>query len=351
MISHKIGKIKIDSNHPYLSNEMFQLWENAQVTGTETGWQPIFWHQEDRFSYGYIKTHSYGEYIFDWAWADLFQRCGVPYYPKLVQCLPVTPISAPKFIHPNAYFFEEIYNTYIQGDFSSHHILFSNASEEAYFLQKKYFKQTTLQYHFKNEYTDYENFLGHLKSRRRKNILKERRIVKSYPLTIQRIPSHQLSTDQKIEIYHLYLSTILKKYSQAYLTEKFFKDLNQGFFYLAYKGHQLIAMSCFFEDSDRLYGRYWGIRSDYEREFRYLHFEMCFYLPIEYTINQKLKFFEAGAQGEQKLLRGFTPVEISSLHHIKHPQLSPVIERYISEQNIAYAKEIERLKDFLPFSK
>ena len=326
---------------------MFNLWENSRVTDIQSGWQPVYFFDQKSFAYAYIKTHSYGEYIFDWAWADLFQRYQIPYYPKLVQALPVTPISAPKFINPSEKLYQEIYDFYQREALSSHHILFTD--RVPYFIDRDYFYQKTMQFHFINRFDSYDDFLEKLKSRKRKNIQKERKEVSRYPVEIKKISATQLSQEQKEEVFQLYLSTILKKYSQAYLTQDFFINLNQGFYYLAYFEDQIIAMSLFFEGEKVLYGRYWGIHPRYEAQFKFLHFEMCYYLGIEHTINQKYLRFEAGAQGEQKLFRGFTPVEIGSLHHIKQPQFREAIKNHIEGQNQAYEREIQSLKSYLPF--
>ena len=331
-VYHQIPQINLDSEHPYIAYDMFKLWEKSKVTSLESGWEPLYFVEGDSFSYAYKKYHSNGEFIFDWAWADLYHRYQIPYYPKLLQALPVTPISAPRFINPADGFIENLIQYYLDNDFSSHHILFT--PENPHFSQQGYFYQKTLQFHFENQYTTYDDYLSALKARKRKNILKERKTVKNYPIQIIKKESSQLSLKERKEVFLLYLSTILKKYSQAYLNENFFLNLESGFYYLAYQEDRLIAMSLFFEGGKKLYGRYWGIRQEYEQQYSYLHFEMCYYLAIEYVIENKYSIFEAGAQGEQKLLRGFTPVEIGSLHHIKQPQFRVAIESHVKNQNL-----------------
>ncbi|MAZ49522.1 MAG: hypothetical protein CME65_13260 [Halobacteriovoraceae bacterium] len=348
-VYHQIPEIKLESQHPYISYNMFKLWEKTNVTSIESGWEPLYFVENDSFSYAYKKSHSYGEFIFDWAWADLYHRYQIPYYPKLLHALPVTPISAPKIINPSDAFIKSLIKYYLDNDFSGHHILFTH--EDSRFIQQGYFYQKTLQFHFINRFETYEDYLSALKARKRKNILKERKIVEYYPIKIIKKESSQISLSERKEIYLLYLSTIMKKYSQAYLTENFFLSLESGFYYLAYQNQELIAMSLFFEGEKKLYGRYWGIRPEFENQYSYLHFEMCYYLAIEYVIENRYLVFEAGAQGEQKLLRGFTPVEIGSLHHIKQPQFRVAIENHVKNQNLLIEKEIETLKSYLPYKK
>lgn len=343
--------MKLTHPHPFLDQKMFALLERSGVTSVDSGWIPVYFHHQDSFSFAYHKHHSFGEFIFDWAWADLYQRFGQRYYPKLVQALAVTPISAPKFINPNHDIYQLVYDYYQQGDFSSHHVLFSEEQDKKWFLEKNYFYQKTLQFHFINKFDSFESFLAELKMRKRKNVCKERKAVQTYSVTIERKPYKELTFDQKLQVYQLYLSTIHKKYSQAYLTQAFFEQLDAGFLFLAYQAGEIIAMSLFFEDETTLYGRYWGIHPQFEQVYPFLHFELCYYRGIEYTIEKKLKKFEAGAQGEQKLLRGFTPVEIGSLHHVKNPQFHQAIGDFVKRQNEAYTDEIERLKNYLPFKR
>lgn len=344
-----IPDLNIDSDHPYLTTSMFKHWETSGVTKLENGWEPVYFQENDSFSYAYKKAHSYGEYIFDWAWADLFHRFGVPYYPKLLHALPVTPITAPKFINASEDFLQNIVDYYQKEDFSSHHILFCD--EMPFFGDRGYLYQKTLQFHFINNFETFDDFLASLKARKRKNILKERKTIDAYPIEIKKVQANNLDHRERKQIYSLYLTTIMKKYSQAYLTEDFFLKLERGFYFLAFENERLIAMSLFFEGGQKLYGRYWGIDSISEQKYPFLHFEMCYYLGIEHTILKKYQVFEAGAQGEQKLLRGFTPVEIGSLHHIKHPQFRQAIESHLIQQNLAYEQEIENLKEYLPFKK
>lgn len=330
--------------------------ESSKVVGDNTGWQPLYFIDEQNFSYSYIKSHSYGEYIFDWAWADLYQRCGINYYPKLIHALPFTPVNAQKIYSDNK---EEhintIYDFYLSQEvLTSDHWLFISDNEKEYFDNSRYFHQKTLQYHFKNNYESFDDYLAAMKMRKRKSIKKERTTVTNYKLDIRKKNISNISDSELKEIYSLYLTTIDKKYSMAYLNHDFFISLKnfmekEVFFFLAYQEEKLIAMSMFIQSNDTLYGRYWGINPGYEKRYSHLHFEMCYYLGIEYCINHKISLFEAGAQGEQKLLRGFGPVIINSFHHIKNKQLATVIENHVENMNKKTVYEQNKLREYLPF--
>ena len=330
--------------------------ESSNIVGGNTGWQPLYFLSEDDFSWSYIKSHSYGEYIFDWAWADLYQRFGMNYYPKLIHALPFTPVNAQKIYsahkknHINAVF--DFYMT--QEVLTSDHWLFIKEEEVHSFEDSEYFLQKTLQYHFKNNYESFDDYLNTMKMRKRKNIKRERNTVDNYGITISKKDISEISDDELKEIYALYLTTIDKKHSMAYLNQTFFLNLknymkDEVFFFLAHGNERLMAMSMFIKSTDTLYGRYWGIDPVFEKTYSYLHFEMCYYLGIEYCIKHKIPLFEAGAQGEQKLLRGFEPVIINSFHHIKNQQLAKVIQNHIEIMNKKIIEEQQRLREFLPF--
>jgi predicted N-acyltransferase len=185
-------------------------------------------------------------------------------------------------------------------------------------------------------------------------IKKERKKVEDYGLKILQKYGSELTSKDILRVYHLYLSTIDKKYSHPYLNETFFQlacDVLQEniLFFLAYDEEEIMAMSMFYVGDDTLYGRYWGICPTKAKSYSYLHFEMCYYLGMQYCFEQGLSLFEAGAQGEQKLLRGFSPQVIYSAHQLKHQQLHTEIKRYISENNELIDREIEQLKSYLPF--
>ncbi len=346
----------LKSNNPFADGRFLQLLQKTNNLGDETGWLPFHFKIEDTHTAGFIKTHSYGEFIFDWAWADLYSRVGMNYYPKLIHMVPFTPVNSPTVIGENK---EELLlgvrDFYIsQTPLSSHHLLFNTTEENKILESLGYFRQETTQYHWKNRWQDFDDFLSSLKSRKRKQMKKERKTVADYPVQIRRVLFKDLREEEKVLLYELYLSTITKKHSHAYLNSRFFIKLSEflpedGFVLFADYEGSTIAMSLFLYSSEALYGRYWGILPEFHDMFPNLHFEMCFYLGMEFCFENKIPLFEAGAQGEQKLLRGFEPTTILSAHHIRHPKLSEIIENHVHEQNKAMEKQREALREHLPF--
>ncbi len=336
--------------HPLASFQFLKLLEDSKSVDSQCGWSPIVFTQDDSLSCAYIKMHSYGEYIFDWAWADLYKRVGVNYYPKLLHAIPFTPVNSPKVFSPTKEFLENIREFYLQDNsLSSHHYLFTTKELGEHLSALGYFKKETLQFHFENQFSSFEDFLSSLKARKRKKVKKERRKVQDLDVSIERVELKDLTQDQCLEVYELYLTTIDKKYSHPYLNQDFFKGLNKltnGFVFFAKNidGHN-IAMSLFFYSENVLYGRYWGTKEKNDL----LHFEMCYYLGIEFCIKNNIPLFEAGAQGEQKLLRGFKPVIIESWHHIRQPELRKIIEDHTRIENINIKRQIENLSLYLPY--
>ena len=354
------GKI-ISSSHPLSQYKVLKSFEESGSACSNTGWSPIYFNMGDLYSFSYIKSHSYGEYIFDWAWADLYQRLGLDYYPKLIHAIPFTPVNSDKVIYKNENsdpfdLLKEIKDFYLSNNLSSHHYLFVEKELHEPLEKLGYFKKKSLQYHMQVKFKDYDEYIGSLKARKRKQIKKERTIVEkflkdnSYEVLFKR--AIDLNKSELSKIYELYLTTIDKKFSHPYLTKEFFLNLDkfdECFLFLMKKGDDIDAMALFFESDDTLYGRYWGIKKEVAKRCSYLHFELCYYLGIEYAIDTHKSLFEAGAQGEHKLLRGFTPVEIISYHHIKAHELGEIIKEHTERQNIQIENDIAYLKEHLPF--
>ncbi|EQC48000.1 peptidogalycan biosysnthesis protein [Bacteriovorax sp. Seq25_V] len=351
-VSDKIDDKKFDCKRFPLN--LLHLLQNSSCTIPETGWQPIYFSNEKSILPSFIKGHSYGDYIFDWAWADLYNRLGMDYYPKMVHSLPFTPINAPKFpLGIDIELLEASIAFYTTQSINSHHFLFIDRQLAALLESYGYKTQKTIQYHFYNMYKSFEDYLNNLKARKRKQIKKEIKAIDKYNIDFELISGSNLSKELANDCYQLYLSTISKKRAIPYLKEDFFlglKDsLGDNFLVLfAKKDNKNIAMSTFFKTDKTLYGRYWGIDANIQ-DIPLLHFYMCYYFGIEYTIKHKLELFEAGAQGEQKLIRGFTPVEILSSHHLKEDRAREIIFNHIDQQNEEVLSSIEELKNYLPY--
>lgn len=349
-------KEPLPSHNPFADGRFVQLLEETQNLGNQTGWLPFHFKLDETHTAGFVKTHSYGEFIFDWAWADLYNRVGMNYYPKLIHMIPYTPVNSPTVIgKKKVEILNAVKDFYLsQTPLSSHHLLFNTEEENQILESLGYFSQETTQYHWINRWRDFDDFLSSLKSRKRKQFRKERKTVSEYPVSLRRVSFKDLTQEEENLLFELYLSTITKKHSHAYLNGAFFKGLsnkfaNDGFVVFADYQQTTIAMSLFFYSKDALYGRYWGILPEFEEMFSNLHFELCFYQGMDFCFENCIPLFEAGAQGEQKLLRGFEPVKILSAHHIRHDQLGEIIKEHVKVQNTQMERQREALRKHLPY--
>lgn len=323
-------------------------------TSVETGWQSQSFEIHEASLLTFIKSHSYGEYIFDWGWAEAYERSGIPYYPKLTSMVPFTPVTTKHFLM-NSYddskadlllkkhdaFFNE-------HALSSAHFLFLEHEELNVFMANDYMLRESIQYHFFNDgYQDFEDFLKHLKTKKAKNIRSERQFEN---IEIAQYTGNDLGPQHAYRMYQFYISTILNKNSFDYLNEAFFKSIfetmKENILYVeASREGVPVAASLFLFDSEKIYGRYWGSNQYIEN----LHFELCYYQGIDFCLKHKLKVFEAGAQGEHKIARGFRPIRTYSAHKIKHPAFKTAIDEFILREKKQVEASIAKLSDYLPF--
>lgn len=358
MILTSLKGLLFPSAHPLCGGEFHELLEVTETASIDSGWQPVHMANSKAALPGYLKFHSYGEYIFDWAWANFYHQHGLNYYPKLIHALPFTPVNAPKVLGDQTQFADlakESYALYLShAQISGEHYLFTSPDENRVLQTMGFELMQTLQFHWSNTYQSFQHFLETLTPNKRRMIQKERKKVANYPLVIRELSGADLAQELMQEVYQLYLTTIEKKDSQAYLNLAFFEQLaaflpQKTLILAAYEERRLIAMSLFFISDHALYGRYWGISPEVEEKYRLLHFELCYYRGMEICIERGIPLFEAGAQGEQKLWRGFSPVTITSAHHIKDPRMFTPIKHYIQEQNLKNAELIKSYKELLPY--
>lgn len=346
-------KLRPQSN-PFLSYDFFVSLELSGSIGREAGWIPLIIKQPDGIFFSFIKTHSYGEYIFDWEWARAFQAYQLPYYPKLTSMLPFTPVTTSHFIMPElsqeiaAGLLNSYHQIYEGNELSSSHVLFLNKTEIPFFESQGYIIRESMQYHFINEgYHTFEDYLSAMKGKKAKNIRKER----LFPdLEIKQFTGDALNRDHARSMYAFYLSTIDLKNSQAYLKESFFtmifERMRSNLLYVeATLNGAPVAGTLFFYDSETIYGRYWGAFQDIQN----LHFELCYYQGIDFCLKHNLKLFEAGAQGEHKITRGFKPVKTFSAHKIKNKRFEAAIAQFIEEEKSYIEEAIQNLSKQLPF--
>ena len=343
-------------SNPFLKYEFFNALQVSGCIGPEAGWLPIvhLTQNQDAALYTFAKNHSYGEYIFDWGWADAFHKHGIIYYPKFTSMVPFTPATSAHFLMPE---FDEMKAQelltqhealYLKEAVSSSHFLFLTPEEIPFFEQHGYMIRESMQYHFFNEgYENFDHFLTHLKGRKAKQIRSEREHA---GLTITSYSKETLTTDHALRMYQFYISTIENKNSQDYLNQAFFvhifERLKNNILYVEASNQEAaVAGALFFYDEEKLYGRYWGAKDFYEK----LHFELCYYQGIDFCLKHKLKMFEAGAQGQHKIARGFRPVRTFSAHKIKHPAFKSAIENFIRQEKHQIAEALISYSESLPF--
>lgn len=355
-----------DPDQPFMRYAFLKALELSECVCAKTGWEPYHfsvWTKGGRllaFSPVYKKRHSYGEYVFDWAWADAYARHGYNYYPKLLASIPFTPsVSARILFDATAIKWAELESLYSQTiekhcldhDFSSAHILFpdENHSEHA---SELWGHRKGVQYHWFNKgYQNFEDFLDCLSSRKRKNIRKERRQLSDQGVHYQWIEANALSEGQFEDFVACYQSTYHVRGQAPYLNRVFFERLfrsmpeNCLLLFAFDADERVIASALFIKGESSLYGRYWGAL----KGIPLLHFEVCYYAGIEYCIEHGLKRFDAGAQGEHKLLRGFEPVTTHSLHYIQHPEFRGAIDRFLDEEREHIEQFNEDAKRWLPY--
>ncbi len=355
-IDEKVWNKLLPDHNPFLKREFFLALEESGSIGKEAGWIPLFFLSDDQKSliYGFIKSHSYGEYIFDWEWARAYQQNGLQYYPKISSMLPFTPVNTTPFImsifDPEAAksLLNEFELIYESNNLSSVHFLFIKPDLKEFFKEQGYFIRESMQYHFFNQdFMSFDDYLNTLKTKKAKNVRLER---SHSELIIQKITGKNLNSIHAKQLYEFYLSTIDHKQGIDYLKEEFFikifETMKDNVLYVeARKDNRPVAGSLFFYDQIKLYGRYWGSNLMIEN----LHFELCYYQGIDFCIERGLKVFEAGAQGEHKIARGFRPTRIYSAHKIKNANFSQAIGRYIEEEKTILAADIEQLSSQLPF--
>lgn len=348
---------------PFSSPLFHKLFEQAKTIGPQSGWIPAhFAAVEDDELMGilpaYIKTNSFGEFIFDWAWADFYQRNGLPYYPKLLAAVPFSPVNAKKIFAKNDQAKAALISAFSQfcskhQEVSSSHMLFTSDEENKLLSKENFIIRKSIQYHLEVNFPSFEGYLQALKARKRKQVKKERRAVQESSVKIE-IFENDFSQELMDQVHSLYLCTIDKKFSQAYLNKSFFNLLAKNWsdslvIITAKMGQETVAMSLFLKSEKALYGRYWGAKPGIN--IPHLHFELSYYQGIEYCIKNKIPLFEAGAQGEQKILRGFTPVVISSGHKLALGPLHHAIDQHVAMENKQVEEEIDHLNQFLPYKK
>lgn len=352
-------------DYPFLRHEFLAALEASGSVSSTRGWQPQHVLVEDAGQLIavlplYLKTHSWGEYVFDHAWADAYSRHGVAYYPKLVSAIPFTPASGSRlaFKHAEPATIVNLVNAALQDKAhalgaSGWHCLFPATEEvEHWRACNDIALRLGCQYHWLNRnYQHFDDFLAEMNAKKRYSLKKERERVSAAGIRLERLSGSQITGEHWQRFYRFYQSTYLKHSGHGgYLTPAFFDAVHdtlrdQMMLVLAYEGDKAIAGSLNFFSSDTLYGRYWGASKDVDC----LHFEACYYQGIEFCIERGLQRFDPGAQGEHKIPRGFRPTLTYSCHWIKHPGFRAAIHDFLREEAMEVTRYQAEAAKALPF--
>lgn len=337
----------LPGNNPFMRHEFLNGLELCGCVSKHNGWEPahIAAYQSGILLGAmpcYIKSHSYGEYIFDWSWADAHHRHGLDYYPKLSNAVPFTPATGERWLISEqadseavtAALMNQVKELLKDRELSSFHSLFLTAEQIDSLHDKDLIKRHSTQFHWQNRgYKSFDEFLSCMSSKKRKNIKRERRRVSESNVSYRWLSGQELSEDAVDRMYRFYSRTIAYYGAQSYLNKAFFSYLAESFseqtlFLFAYHEDQVIAGGLYFKGDDTLYGRYWGALNN----FHSVHFETCYYQAIEWCIEHGYQRFEAGAQGEHKLARGLEPCTTYSAHLIRHPQFHSAIDDFVQQE-------------------
>jgi predicted N-acyltransferase len=350
---------------PFLKYEFLSALENTGCVGGNTGWQAahLVLKKANQLVGAmplYLKQHSYGEFVFDWSWAQAYEQQGLNYYPKILGAIPFTPVQGSRILYLAGLNKTEIQNALIKGlksllienDLSSAHVLFPTTGEVEQLKGHGFLLRDSVQFHWHNQgFQNFEQFLAALTMKRRKNIRREREQVAREAISFKHVPG-KASTDEDWEFFFdCYQNTYLEHQSSPYLSEAFFKlwakQMPENLhLILAQRDGISIAASLIAVDreSSKAYGRYWGALE----RVPCLHFETAYYQAIEYCIKEGIQTFEGGAQGEHKMARGFLPTTIQSAHYIKDPRFSKAIEHFLQREHQGIGAYVDELAEHSP---
>ena len=349
---------------PFVGHAFLKALEDSGSIDGDTGWQPQHLIIEDEAGTVcacaplYLKNHSYGEYVFDWGWAEAYQRAGGQYYPKLQSAVPFTPITGRRLlVRPGAdgrmadFLVAGMVALAERLRVSSLHVTFPTEAEWRRLGTHGFLLRLGQQYHWENHgYADFEDFLGALSSRKRKTIRRERRTVAESGLELATLTGDAIQERHWDAFYRFYRNTSERKWGPTYLNRRFFSLLGETMaervaLVIAENDGRPVGGALNLIGEDTLYGRYWGA----SEEHPFLHFEACYYRAIDFAIEHGLARVEAGAQGPHKIQRGYLPMPTYSAHWIADTGFAEAVERYLGEEREAVTDEIQSLARLSPF--
>lgn len=336
-----------DGANPFLRHALLELFESTGAASPANGWTPHHLVlEEDGRVVGavplYRKTNSWGEFVFDWGWAHAYHRAGLPYYPKLLAGIPFSPVTGPRLLagrdgeagNRRRRLAAALRNELERLEDSTLHVNFVDESDAAVLEEAGFLPRRDVQFHWHNrDYASFDDFLAGLNAKRRKNIRRERRRVAEQGIGFRWLSGAQAGESDWLTMHDFYQDTFARHGNPSFLDARFFLELGERLgdsviLVFADYGGAPMAAALFLHGADTLFGRYWGTR----REIPGLHFETCYYQGIEYCIETGLATFEPGAQGEHKLLRGFTPVITRSCHWVRDPVFREAISRALDSE-------------------
>lgn len=354
----------VRDGHPFLSWDYLEGLERSGAVGEETGWHPCHLVVEEAGQLLaamplYLKDHSWGEFVFDFAWADAYRRAGMPYYPKLVAAVPFTPVPGPRILTApgmdadvvGPVLLDAARNLAGQAGASSLHVLLPNDVQLPLLNVAGMSLRQDCQFHWFDEgYGDFEGFLGALTSEKRKKFRRERRRVYEQGIRFDWLTGAEIDDALFHDLYRFYAASFLRRGMEPYFPPAFWvrllADMPESLrVVVARLGDSRVAAAIFFVGGGVLYGRYWGCDEDYHS----LHFETCFYQGIELALAEGCRRFEPGAQGEHKLRRGFRPVPTWSGHWLAHPAFARAIDDWLVHERVHAHDYLEAAKLQLPF--
>jgi predicted N-acyltransferase len=351
-----------DEGNPFLSFAFLDALHESGSASIKSGWQPQFltlWQEQKLVAALplYAKGHSYGEYVFDWAWADAYERNGLQYYPKLLSAIPFTPVTGSRLLACDAEarvaLIAAIRNVQENNSFSSTHILYPPAEQAEQLREAGFMLRSGVQFHWLNAgYRNFEEFLATLERKKRKNIRAERRKVQEAGVSFRHVSGHEASADDWVFFKRCYDHTYAMHHSTPYLNLDFFQRIGASMphnilLIVAEKDGVPIASSLLIHDEQTVYGRYWGALQHIDC----LHFETAYYQPLEFCIAANMACFEGGAQGEHKMARGFLPQKTWSAHWLAHPVFSDAIEDFLKRESGGIDSYIDELNERNPFKR
>ena len=344
---------------PLLSHAFLRALENSGSVGKGTGWNPhpLLVKQAEQLVGAmplYLKSNSYGEYVFDWAWADAYQRSGLDYYPKLLSAIPFSPITSTRLLGSNEaqlLMIEALENTLHQNKLSSAHVLFPEQACAQLLEAAGWLKRTGVQFRWQNKnYHDFEEFLATLSHDKRKKIHQERKKIANAGVVCKQVKGADATEKDWDFFYQCYSNTYAEHHSTPYLKRAFFSEIGLTMpqnilLIMAEIDNKPVACTLNIYNQNTLYGRYWGATQFISG----LHFELCYYQAQMFCIAEKIEFFEGGAQGEHKLARGFEPRSTCSYHKIAHPDFEKAIKEFLKREQAGIAAYTNELEERAPF--